>query len=90
MPRRLYRRKRGSTISGYTRKYALALVWLVIGVGLITASSLLVTFLPASNPSITLGNQEYEIPVITIGQIVIGFLGLFGLFKFIRMIGLRI
>ncbi len=92
MSARLRRRRsrRTYSISKWTHRFALAMVWLVVAVGLLTASGLLSQFLPNANPSITLGNTTYTIPVNTIGQIVIGFIGLFALFKFIQMIGVRV
>lgn len=93
MAYRLRRRRGGRrySLSKQTRRYAYALVWLVIGIGLVTASSILSGFLPGANPVITLGNStSYEIPVNTIGQIILGFLGIFALFKFIQLIGIRL
>jgi hypothetical protein len=66
------------------------MVWLVVAVGLFTATGLLSEFLPNANPTITVGNTTYAIPVVTIGQIVIGFIGLFALFKFIQLVGVRV
>ncbi len=92
MSTRLRRRRarRSYSVSKWTHKYALAMVWLVVAVGLLTASGLLSQFLPNANPGITIGNTTYTIPVNTIGQIVIGFVGLFALFKFIQLIGVRV
>jgi hypothetical protein len=92
MSARLRRRRarRSYSVSKWTRRYALALVWLTIAVGLFTASGLLNQFLPSANPSITIGNTTYVIPVNTIGTIVIGFLGLFALFKFVQLVGVRV
>jgi hypothetical protein len=92
MSLRLRRRRarRTYSISKWTRRYALAMVWLVVAVGLFTASGLLAQFLPNANPSITIGSTTYTIPVTTIGEIVIGFIGLFALFKFIQLVGVRV
>lgn len=91
MAYRLRRRRGGRrySLSKQTRRYAYALIWLVIAVGLITTTGLLSNFLPNANPSITIGETSYTIPVTTIGQVVLGFLGLFAMFKFIQLIGIR-
>lgn len=90
------RRRRGDrrySLSKQTRRYAYAFAWLVIAIIVLTSSGLLASFLPNANPVIVIPGEArtmIEIPVVTIGQIILGFLGLFALFRFINLIGIRI
>jgi len=85
------RRTRGSySISKFTHRYAMAMVWLIVAIGLLVTSGVLAQFLPEANPVVPIAGAEYEIPVNTIGQIVISFIGLFALFKFIQLVGIRV
>lgn len=94
MALRLRRRGRKRySLSKQTRRYAYAFIWLIVAIIVLTSSGLLATFLPNANPVIILPGEAritLEIPVVTIGQIILGFLGLFALFRFINLIGIRV